>query len=236
MEKNKIIFLKEVFMNKKENLISAISKLLLVVGVVIGVWASLLQEGFFNPAHFLYYTIQSNIEIGIISLICVLFLLRKNVQIPQVVYTLKFIFTVAITLTGLVFNFILYPASIFSTHPLNPLSTANFFTHIFVPILSLVDFFAFDYKLKITKKTFLLGLITPLIYFIFVMFCTKVGIRFNGNLFVPYFFLDYKANSWFQLGDGKIGVFYWVIIQVLIVLLISSVLLFFLKKRKNKNT
>ena len=221
-------------MNKKENLISAISKLLLVVGVVIGVWASLLQEEFFNPKHFLYYTIQSNIEIGIICFVSLLFIFSKK-EIPSIVYTLKFIFTVAITLTGLVFNFILYPASIFSTHPLNPLSTANFFTHIFVPILSLVDFFAFDYKLKITKKTFLLGLITPLIYFIFVMFCTKVGIRFNGNLFVPYFFLDYKANSWFQLGDGKIGVFYWVIIQILIVLLISSVLLFFLKKRKNKN-
>ena len=221
-------------MNKKENLISAISKLLLVVGVVIGVWASLLQEGFFNPKHFLYYTIQSNIEIAIICLVSLLFIFSKK-EIPSIVYTLKFIFTVAITLTGLVFNFILYPASIFSTHPLNPLSTANFFTHIFVPILSLVDFFAFDYKLKITKKTFLLGLITPLIYFIFVMFCTKVGIRFNGNLFVPYFFLDYKANSWFQLGDGKIGVFYWVIIQVLIVILISSVLLFFMKKRKNKN-
>ena len=222
-------------MNKKENLISAISKLLLVVGVIIGVWASLLQEGFFNPKHFLYYTIQSNIEIGIICLVSLLFIFSKK-EIPSIVYTLKFIFTVAITLTGLVFNFILYPASIFSTHPLNPLSTANFFTHIFVPILSLVDFFAFDYKLKITKKTFLLGLITPLIYFIFVMFCTKVGIRFNGNLFVPYFFLDYKANSWFQIGNGKIGVFYWVIIQVLIVLLISSVLLFFMKKRKNKNT
>lgn len=221
-------------MNKKENLISALSKLLLVVGVIIGVWASLLQEGFFNPKHFLYYTIQSNIEIAIICLVSLLFIFSKK-EIPSIVYTLKFIFTVAITLTGLVFNFILYPASIFSTHPLNPLSTANFFTHIFVPILSLVDFFAFDYKLKITKKTFLLGLITPLIYFIFVMFCTKVGIRFNGNLFVPYFFLDYKANSWFQLGDGKIGVFYWVIIQVLIVLLISSVLLFFMKKRKNKN-
>jgi hypothetical protein len=221
-------------MNRKENLISSISKLLLVVGVVIGVWASLLQEGFFNPKHFLYYTIQSNIEIGIICLVSLLFIFSKK-EIPSIVYTLKFIFTVAITLTGLVFNFILYPASIFSTHPLNPLSTANFFTHIFVPILSLIDFFAFDYKLKITKKTFLLGLITPLIYFIFVMFCTKVGIRFNGNLFVPYFFLDYKANSWFQLGDGKIGVFYWVIIQILIVLLISSVLLFFMKKRKNKN-
>ena len=231
MGKNKIIFLKEVFMNKKENLISAISKLLLVVGVIIGVWASLLQEGFFNPKHFLYYTIQSNIEIGIICLVSLLFIFSKK-EIPSIVYTLKFIFTVAITLTGLVFNFILYPQALAYNFDLEPFAIYNFFTHIFVPILSLVNFFAFDYKLKITKKTFLLGLITPLIYFIFVMFCTKVGIRFNGNLFVPYFFLDYKANSWFQLGDGKIGVFYWVIIQILIVLLISSVLLFFLKKRK----
>jgi hypothetical protein len=218
-------------MNKKENLISAISKLLLVVGVIIGVWASLLQEGFFNPKHFLYYTIQSNIEIAIICLVSLLFIFSKK-EIPSIVYTLKFIFIVAITLTGLVFNFILYPQALAYNFDLEPFAIYNFFTHIFVPILSLVDFFAFDYKLKITKKTFLLGLITPLIYFIFVMFCTKVGIRFNGNLFVPYFFLDYKANSWFQIGNGKIGVFYWVIIQILIVLLISSVLLFFLKKRK----
>lgn len=218
-------------MNRKENLISVISKLLLVVGVVIGVYTSLMQEGFFNPAHFLYYTIQSNIEIGIICFVSLLFIFSKK-EIPSIVYALKFIFTVAITLTGLVFNFILYPQALAYNFDLEPFAIYNFFTHIFVPILSLVDFFAFDYKLKITKKTFLLALITPLLYFVFVMFCTKVGIRFNGNLFVPYFFLDYKANSWFQLGDGKIGVFYWVIIQILIVLLISSVLLFFLKKRK----
>ena len=62
----------------KENLISAISKLLLVVGVIIGVWASLLQEGFFNPKHFLYYTIQSNIEIGIICFVSLLFIFSKK--------------------------------------------------------------------------------------------------------------------------------------------------------------
>ena len=222
-------------MNKKENLISAISKLLLVVGVIIGVWASLLQEGFFNPKHFLYYTIQSNIEIAIICLVSLLFIFSKK-EIPSIVYTLKFIFTVAITLTGLVFNFILYPQSLSQSYELNPFSLANFFTHTFVPILSIVDFFAFDYKIKLTKKTFLLGLITPLVYFTFVMFCTKVGIRFSGNNFVPYFFLDYKVNSWFQIGNGKIGVFYWVIIQAIIVLIISFILTFFMKKRKNKNT
>lgn len=219
-------------MNKTENLLSVISKLLLVIGVIIGVWTSLVQEGFFNPSHFLYYTIQSNIEIGIICLVSLVFIFSKK-EIHSIVYTLKFIFTVAITLTGLVFNFILYPQALSYNFDLKPFAIYNFCTHIFVPLLSIIDFFAFDYKLKITKKTFLLGLITPLLYFAFVMFCTKLGITFNGNSFVPYFFLDYKANSWFQFGNGKIGVFYWVIIQSLLVLLISFILIFFMKKRQN---
>ena len=140
-----------------------------------------------------------------------------------------------VALTGLVFNFILYPQSLSQDYAINPLTTANFFTHIFVPLLSLVDFFVFDYKLKITKKTFILGLITPLIYLGFVMICTKLGITFGGNRFVPYFFLDYRVNSWFQIGNGKIGVFYWIIIQAIIVCLISLTLLFFLKKRKKSS-
>lgn len=217
---------------KGEKFSSIIVKIILIIGVVIGVYASLIQEGYFNPSHFLYYTIQSNIEIGIISLITIICLLRNSGEVPNIVYVLKFIFTVAITLTGLVFNFILYPQSLSQDYAINPLTTANFFTHIFVPLLSLVDFFVFDYKLKITKKTFILGLITPLIYLGFVMICTKLGITFGGNRFVPYFFLDYRVNSWFQIGNGKIGVFYWIIIQAIIVCLISFVLTFFMKKRK----
>lgn len=221
-------------MNNKNTIASFIVKIALIVGVIIGVIASLNQEGFFNPKHFLYYTIQSNLEIGIICLFVIIFTLTKSKEVPNIVYTIKFIFTVAITLTGLVFNFILYPQSLSANYNINPFSLSNFFTHTFVPIVSLIDFFAFDYKLKITNKTFLLGLITPLLYFFFVMICTVVGITFSGNRLVPYFFLDYKENTWFQLGNGKIGVFYWVIIQSIIVLLISFVLTFFMKKRKKK--
>ena len=219
-------------MNNKENITSIIIKIALIIGVIIGVCASLVQEGFFNPSHFLYYTVQSNIEMEIISLVCLFFLFKRNGKIPQTVYLLKFIFTVAITLTGMVFNFILYPQGVAHGYNINPLSTANFFTHIFVPVISLVDFFAFDYKMKITNKTFLLGLITPLLYFVFVLFCTFTGIKFNGGNFVPYFFLDYKINGWFTFQPGVIGVFYWIIVQLILVLLISLVLIFFLKIRK----
>ena len=85
-------------MNNKENITSIIIKIALIIGVIIGVCASLVQEGFFNPSHFLYYTIQSNIEMGIISLVCLFFLFKRNGKIPQTVYLLKFIFTLAIIL------------------------------------------------------------------------------------------------------------------------------------------
>ena len=222
-------------MHTNKNIASILVKLALIIGVIIGVWASLFQDGFYDPSHFLYYTIQSNLEIGIISLVCLFFLFRKKGQIPQSVYLLKFIFTVAISLTGFVFNFILYPESVIYNYYLNPFSTSNFFTHIFVPVLSIVDFFIFDYKMKITKKTFFLGLITPLLYFAFVMICTVTGIRFYKEGFVPYFFLDYKQYGWFTLGTDIFGVFYWIILQIILVLFISFFLIFFLKKRK-KNT
>ena len=222
-------------MNNKGNIASIIVKITLIIGVIIGVCASLVQDGFYDPSHFLYYTIQSNLEMGIISLVCLFFLLKRNGQIPQAVYILKFIFTVAITLTGFVFNFILYPEGVIHNYPLNPFSTSNFFTHIFVPVASLIDFFAFDYKMKISNKTFLLGLITPLLYFAFVMVCTFIGIRFYEGGFVPYFFLDYKQCGWFTFEPGVIGVFYWIIFQLLLVLLLSFVLIFFLKKRKKNS-
>ena len=95
--------------------------------------------------------------------------------------------------------------------------------------------FIFDYKMKITKKTFFLGLITPLLYFAFVMICTVTGIRFYKEGFVPYFFLDYKQYGWFTLSTDIFGVFYWIILQIILVLFISFFLIFFLKKRK-KNT
>ena len=52
----------------------------MIIGVVIGVYASLIQEGYFNPSHFLYYTIQSNIEIGIISLITIIIFSGKFME------------------------------------------------------------------------------------------------------------------------------------------------------------
>lgn len=56
----------------------------------------------------MYFTIQSNIAIAVICAVGLLKLL-KNKKVSNLWYTAKFIGTVAITLTGIVFCFVLAP-------------------------------------------------------------------------------------------------------------------------------
>lgn len=53
------------------------------------------------------------------------------------------------------------------------------------------------------------------------MILSTANVRFVDGAKVPYFFLDYEKYGWFEIGDGNIGVFYWVIIILIIVYLIG---------------
>ena len=44
---------------------------------------------------------------------------------------------------------------------------------------------------------------------------------------VPCFFLDFTELGWFRIADGRIGVFYWVLIMIAIVLGLGYLLLRF---------
>ena len=113
-----------------------------------------------------YFTQQSNIWIGItcfIMAILAVFELNKNKQlIKKYLYILKFIFTVSITITGLIFCGLLAPFADF-----NVWSFSSILTHVVVPILSIVDFFLEDYSMVLTKNHVFASLIPPFIYFVF---------------------------------------------------------------------
>ena len=225
-------------MRKKNLIFSIVLKSAVVLFVILGLIFAILQSKIDPSQEILYYTIQSNILVGIIFAIFLVFeilSLRKGGAdlIPNWLRKAKFVITVAITLTCLVYNFVLFPASLMTDDPTNPVALRSIFTHIVVPILSVTDFFVFDHVMKTSKKTFLLGLITPLYYFPFAMIAANLGANFNGSKF-PYFFLDYELNTWFQLGGGKIGVFYWLIIMFVVVMLISLVLAYLLSLRRKR--
>lgn len=208
--------------------ISIIFRLLVVVLMIVGVYLSATSGGFMSSSLFLYFTIQSNLTI---AFICAVFLVYdiiglikgKPVVIPKALYTLKFIFTVAIMLTFLVFWALLMPTML--STPQYLYSASNLTTHTFVPIFALLDWFLYSREYKSKNIEAFWGVAMPLYYLIFSLSCSFGGIKFGGDAIVPYFFLDYVENTWFEIGNGKIGVFYWILIILVLVIALSFLLM-----------
>ena len=221
---------------KKELIESIVLKSLIVVGGLIGIIASFLMTEIGAKNEILYYTVQSNIWIWVVMvaflvLDCIALKKGKEDLIPQWLRLVKYIFTVAITLTGIVYNFVLFPASLIGPEPTNPLAFESFFVHIFVPVLAIVDFIRFDYRLKVNKWTAFFGLVTPLYYLPFSLIAAELGAKFKGGERFPYFFLNHEKFGWFEFSKMP-GVFYWLIIVLGIVLGIAYLLLLCRKKRE----
>ncbi|MBE7074265.1 MAG: hypothetical protein E7379_04175 [Clostridiales bacterium] len=222
----------------KELKLSIILKVLILIGGLIGLIASFLMTEIGANNEILYFTVQSNIWIFLVMAVflvfdCVSLVKGKEKSIPQWLWKIKFVFTVAIALTGFVYNFVLFPVSLATTSPTNPLKLDSFFVHIFVPVLAIVDFIRFDYRLNLSKWTVFLGLATSFYYLPFALIVAELGASFKEGSRFPYFFLNHEKFSWFGF-NGMPGVFYWLLIVLGIVLGISYLLIIFQKKRKKQ--
>lgn len=209
----------------------------LIVFGIYGLYLNFFSTGFMgNGSTLLYFTIQSNI--AILAIVIVFFVLKiiqlilgKNL-INNFLLHLKFVFTVGITITFLVFFILLAP----SQQPSYLTSMTNLTVHCLVPVLALIDFFFFDTDIKFNKFSPLTGTIFPLLYLFFVLICTQVGVSFNGQ-FVPYFFLDFKTLGWFDISNRGIGVFYYILILLFFVILLCylcMLIIYLVDKIKDK--
>lgn len=189
----------------------------------------------------LYFTVQSNIWIlGICLVLCCYDWIHRPV--PQIVYIVKYIFTIAITLTGVVYNLILAPQyGIFFGSFWRAYSTSVVLLHLVIPLLAIASFLWFD-DLFPRRGLCFTGCTMPLLYFAGIMLLSLSeaseemfeGIGGVSTRF-PYFFMDYKANGWFTLSSniGETGVFYWITAGLLLTLGLSAGLLW-LKKNITK--
>ena len=186
---------------------SVFLKLTTCIFAFYGVILSLLtaqREGYTPPlSRLLYFTAQSNLLLGITKLAEGAVLLRRK-RIGGGLFTLSFISTVAISLTGITFCFFLAP---FSPPEYAPWTACNLFTHIFTPVLGVADFFANRPSASVTKKTVWLCLIPPLIYTLGVNLLTITGVNFGRGEPYPYFFFHYRspAKIW---GFSRVAPFY----------------------------
>lgn len=221
----------------KYGLSIGIKSLLLVLGI-IGLWTTLSGASFMGKMKsFLYFTIQSNVTIMVVTAI---FLVSEILELTKgkgftntnVWLMIKFVFTVAITVTFLVFFLVLAPNGASWKYLL---SINNLCVHAFVPILAIIDLILFDYKIKIEKYMPIWGIAMPLYYAFFSLICSFAGVTFGTqdgvDLIVPYFFLDYEKYGWFSFNDG-LGVAYWIVIMALFMSGLSFLLAYFTKLRQ----
>ena len=202
-----------------------------------------LPISFFNnyAGEITFFTVQSNILVlitmVILSLYDILALSGKFIVTPKWVKRLKLVSSTSITLTFVVFGIILTPILCIEGQEKVVLSYSSIVMHQFIPLVAIFDWFLDDPNDSIHFGNIPIALIFPLYYFIFTLIVSSLGVTYpsyeNGQTVqedFPYFFLDYKENSWFKITpsenfvDYKIGVFYWLIVMVIILSFTSFML------------
>ena len=194
---------------------SLILKTIIVLSASYGIFLSLSSA----PATILYFTIQSNIWIGAACLAGIVLMIKKA-EIKRWMYTVKLIFTVSITLTGVVYCVLLAPISGAGAY-----SPVSVLTHVIVPAASVLDFAVYDYPNLYKKRECLLATIPPFYYLAFAGVGYALGWDFNNGEKYPYFFLNWGSPAGafgFSEESPYIGVVYYVMIMVVFVIAVGA--------------
>lgn len=179
-------------------------------------------DGYSNwSKRLLYYTSQSNIWIIVIMLL-MLFSMKK--QNRRTILVARYIFTVAITITGLIFCCFLAP---FADESYHSWSLSGILMHIIVPALTIVDFFIDREKIEINKKEVFLCLIPPLCYFALSTILFIFNVDFGRGENFPYFFLNFTSPAGFFGFSNQppyiVGTFYWIVLILSLILVLALI-------------
>lgn len=212
-------------MINKRKIVSIVCNIVISVSAILGIFLACInatRDGYSSwYKRLLYFTQLSNIWIGVLSIvflvIMVLEIVKNKIIIKDYLYILKYVFTVSITITGIIFCVLLAPFADF-----NVWTFSSILTHVVVPVVSIFDYFICDLKVKLTKKHIYYTLIPPLIYFVFASILCLMKVDFGRGDPYPYFFMNfYSEVGWFGYrNDGlpELGTFYWIIIIFLLIL------------------
>ena len=176
--------------NKKK--LSYVLKIIVILAAFIGTGISAYgdRDVFFCGLNiFMYFTNQSNVAIAIICAVG-LYLMKRGKKISERHYIIKYVGTVAITLTGVVFLLVLAPtlgAAAWDAH--------NVLTHIVVPIAAIADFFVVVPGVEIKKHNVFYVIIPPLVYAIYAGIGFVRGWDFYEGNNYPYFFLNWGSPA-----------------------------------------
>ncbi len=219
---------------KKKN-IGILIKLIAIISSIYGIIKTST-----SIMSFTYFTTLSNI---FVTIVLIIFLVKElfNLKIKNYLYIIKFLSTISITLTFVVFMLLLAPTletGFINAYLMN--DAGSLCVHFITPILSIIDFLFFTSEYKSKKIHALYGTIPPLLYVLFVVVASQLGLRW-GTMYAPYNFLNYQAKTgWFGFDLSLIGwetlgigVFYNIVFLTIIFILIG-LLFIWLKDRRKK--
>jgi len=218
----------------KQLVTTIILKLIVVISATIGVILSAIAgiEAFMGGSTvFMYFTIQSNILIALVCLIGMILILFK-LKTNNIWNIIKFVSTISITLTGLVFCFVLAP-----TMESDAWGLANVLTHVVVPLAAIIDFFVIGIYLEYKKADVIYVIIPPLLYAIYAGIGYALNWQFSKNTNYPYFFLNWgsKAKAFgFTNELPYMGVMWWIILLLLMLVGLGFLYLKIINVIKNR--
>ncbi|MBO4867973.1 MAG: Pr6Pr family membrane protein [Ruminococcus sp.] len=221
----------------KQRVVSYVLKAVVFISAVLGTFLSAYagRNSFMGGKNvFMYFTIQSNIAVAVISLIgfC---LMKSGREISSIWYIIKFVGAVSITLTGAVFCFVLAP-----TLGGGAWNIQNILTHVVVPIAAVIDYFVTGVSGSIKKRSTIWVIIPPLIYAVYAGIGYKLNWQFSEGYNYPYFFLNWGSPAGafgFTNELPFMGTAWWILallIALLIVGYLYLLLIDLLKKLNNK--
>lgn len=223
-----------IVLSDLRKIVSCILKGIVVVSAAMGVILSALASaGTFMGGRrvFMYFTIQSNIAIGLICLIGGL-LLAAGRKPGNGWFVVKFTGTVSITLTGAVFCFVLAP-----TLGRYAWNAQNILTHVVVPVAAIVDFFVTGICADLKKSAVLYGALPPLAYAVYAGIGYAAGWEFSQGVHYPYFFLNWGSPAGvfgFTRELPFMGCGWWIISLFILVYLVGLAYLSILNPMKKR--
>ena len=223
-------------MNTSEKKLSLLLKMIVVISGLIGIImsASLGQDSFMGGTHvFMFFTIQSNIAILLIAAYGAAFMLR-NKPLSNLFYLIQFVGTVSITLTGMVFCFVLAP-----TLGNYAWGFSNVLTHVVVPLAAVIDFFVSGIEGNVQPKNVWLVTLPPLAYALYAGIGYIAGWEFLEGVNYPYFFLNWGSPAGaFGFTDTLpfLGCVWWILLLLLFLVLVGRLYLFRLDLRRKNRT
>lgn len=224
-------------LSKGQKIVSILLKIVVIISAIVGTTLSALASAstfMGGETVFMYFTIQSNILVAIISLVGMIFILKGKVD-NKIWYTVKLVGTVSITLTGAVYCFVLAPFIENAWH------LASILCHAVVPLASIIDFFVVCNVTKVRKINALWVTVPPLLYAIYSGIGYALDWKFTaqGHNY-PYFFLNWGSEAGaagFSSAPPFMGPVWWILILFVFLIIVGLVYLWIadliIKKTRN---